>query len=168
MDKPSIKRAITKVAYEIIEQNQNVKDLVLVGVNNKGGYLAGQLSDCIKASCGKVIPWCGFDITYFRDDVDSRNLSPDTLLVSVINKTVIIVDDLLNSGRTTRAAIDGIMYYGRPKAIQLAVLIDCGHRELPIRPDFVGKHIPVAKNEKAIVKLEQKDDNDGVFLKKTK
>ena len=165
MDETVIRRALVRIAHEIVEQNKKMSSIVLIGVNNKGEYLAKLLCEQLKLIEGKSISWCGFDTTYFRDDVDARNLSPDTLLVNVVNKTVILVDDMLSTGRTARAAIDGVMHFGRPKAIQLVALIDCGKRELPIRADYVGKNIPVAIGEKVVIKLQTKDNSDGVYIK---
>ena len=163
MDEVSIRRAVIKLAKMIMEQNPTAKNLVLVGIKSNGEYLAKRLSECIKEGYGKKIAWCGLDVTYFKEEVNSRIISMDTLVVNVVNKTVIIVDDTIFSGRTAQAAITAVLYNGRPKTIRLAVLGDCGHREVPIQADYVGKNIPLNKGEKVTVKFSEEES--AVFVR---
>lgn len=164
MDERAIKRCLHRISKDIINRNSKCEDLVLIGIKTKGVNIAERLADYISSYIGRNIPWCGFDVTYYRDDVDTRNLRPSSLVVSVVNKTVVLIDDVISSGRTIRAAIDGIMANGRPKEIQLVVLIDKGLRKLPIQPDYVGRNIPTSKGDRIIIKLAYYDNSEGVYL----
>jgi pyrimidine operon attenuation protein/uracil phosphoribosyltransferase len=162
-----IERALKRIAHEIIERNQGLKDLVLLGIPTRGAYLAERIADFI-AQIEQPIPVGALDITLHRDDLRMRPpkpILPTKIPASGIEgKNVVLVDDVLFSGRTIRAALDALGEIGRPKVVQLAVLVDRGHRELPIRADFVGKNIPTAIDEQVQVHLKEIDDTDLVEL----
>jgi pyrimidine operon attenuation protein/uracil phosphoribosyltransferase len=166
----AIGRALTRIAHEIAERNEGGPDLVLVGIQRGGVVLAQRLSRLLTGILGTSIPVGELDVSMHRDDLNNR-LAPDvhpTLIpFDVTGKTVVLVDDVLFSGRTTRAAMDALNDFGRPKRIQLAVLIDRGHRELPIKADFVGKNIPTAQNESVLVQLDEQTISDQVVLERT-
>ncbi len=164
MDDVALNRAITRISHEIIEKNKGVDNIVLVGIKTRGEFLAKRVADNLLKFEGVEVANCGFDISYYRDDIDNSNLSADILSVEVVGKTVILVDDVMYKGRTIRAAIDGVMHNGRPNSIQLAVVVDRGHRELPIRADYVGKNIPTSESERVVVKVSEIDDCEGVFI----
>ena len=162
-----IRRAIARLAHEIVERNGGVDDLVLVGLRTRGIPLAHRLQQRVKEFEGAEIPLGELDITLYRDDVHQRApraLSPTSIPVDIEEKTVVLVDDVLYTGRTIRAALDALIDLGRPRAIQLVCLVDRGHRELPIRPDFVGKNVPTSRHEKVAVRLEEIDGVDEVVL----
>ena len=165
MDKAAIKRALTRVAHEILEKNKGVEDIVLLGIRSRGVPLASRIAELIKNIEGKVIPVGSLDITMYRDDLSRLDYQPIVnathINFNIDNKNVILVDDVLYTGRTTRAAMDAVMDYGRPQNIQLAVLIDRGHRELPIRADYIGKNVPSAQKEIITVFLEDIDLNEA-------
>ena len=150
LDENAIRRALTRLSHEIIEKNKGVEDIVLVGIKRRGYPLAERLSEFIEKFEGVKIPVASVDITLYRDDLtnvsDTPNLNDPKIDVDIRGKKVIIVDDVLYTCRTARAAIDAIMDQGRPEFIQLAVLVDRGHKELPIRADYVGKNIPTSKD----------------------
>jgi len=168
MDETAINRAITRITHEIIERNKGIDKLVLIGIQRRGVSLAQRLAASIKDYEGKDVPVGILDITLYRDDLSMLNEHP------VINKTdipfdvnakvILMVDDVLYTGRTARAAMDAIMELGRPKAIQFAVLIDRGHRELPIRADYVGKNVPTSKQEIIHVHLSEIDGVNNVLI----
>lgn len=170
VDAATMKRALTRITYEIIERNSELDQLVLIGIKTRGIYIAHRISERLLQIEGIEVPVVDLDITCYRDDqktntsqmLDSANLLPEN--VSLVNKNVILVDDVLFTGRTIRAALDAVMDLGRPQKISLAVLIDRGHRELPIRADYVGKNIPTAIKEEIIVEMEESDHNDGVYI----
>jgi pyrimidine operon attenuation protein / uracil phosphoribosyltransferase len=170
LDQPAIRRALTRIAHEIIERNKGIQDCVLVGIKTRGIHLAERLASRIEEIEGAKIPVGEIDITLYRDDltVKTQNDEPEVkgsdLPVDVTNKKVILIDDVLFTGRTVRAALDALMDLGRPSTIQLAVLVDRGHRELPIRADFVGKNIPTSSSEKIVVELTEVDDEDQVTI----
>jgi pyrimidine operon attenuation protein / uracil phosphoribosyltransferase len=167
LDADALKRSLTRISFEIIEQNKNLKDLVLVGIKTRGITLAQRIATRIQELESIHIPVAELDITYFRDDkVRQKDDVAPTLPFSVLNKTVIVVDDVLYTGRTIRAALDAILNIERPKRIALAVLIDRGHRELPIRPDYVGKNIPTSSDEDIKVHLIENDGLDEAILYK--
>lgn len=157
MDESGMMRAITRISHEIIEKNKGVDNLVLIGIQRRGVPLARMLADKIKEVEGKTVPVGILDITFYRDDLSLLAAHPvvngTEINFPVTDKIVVLVDDVLYTGRTVRAAIDAVMDIGRPKMIQLAILIDRGHRELPIRADYVGKNVPTSKNEVINVKL---------------
>jgi len=168
LDAEGIKRTIQRIAHEIIEKNQGVKDLVVIGIRLRGAFLAERVADSLKAIEGKKVPVGALDITLYRDDLTEVAEQPlvhsTEIDFDITGKKIILVDDVLYTGRTVRCALDELIDFGRPANIQLAVLIDRGHRELPIRPDFVGKNIPTAKNESVEVRLKETDDSEEVVI----
>jgi len=168
LDKDAIARVLMRIAHEILEKNRGISDLCLVGVRNRGVYLAQRLGECIKRIENEIVPVGSLDITLYRDDLTLIASQPvvhkTEIDFDITGKTVILVDDVLYTGRTVRAALDALIDFGRPKSIQLAVLIDRGHRELPIRADFAGKNIPTAKNETVEVRLEETDGKEEVVI----
>ncbi|WP_270474990.1 bifunctional pyr operon transcriptional regulator/uracil phosphoribosyltransferase PyrR [Clostridium cochlearium] len=168
LDDKSMKRALIRIAHEIIEKNKDVEDLVIVGIKRRGYPLAKRIAENIQKIEGKSIPVGSVDITLYRDDLskkyDQPKIEDENIAVDVENKKVIIVDDVIYTGRTVRAAIDAIFHNGRPKMIQLAVVVDRGHRELPIRADYVGKNIPTSRNELVSVEVEELDGVDAVKI----
>lgn len=168
MDEKAMARAITRISHEIIEKNKGIEDLVLVGVKTRGIPLAKRVQLKIEEIEGKLLSVGDIDISRYRDDISERrvegNLSDDNTSFDIDKKTVVLIDDVLYTGRTVRAALDYIIDNGRPKAIQLAVLVDRGHRELPIRADYVGKNVPTSKNEFISVKLSEIDGEDSVTI----
>ncbi|HAS73449.1 MAG TPA: bifunctional pyr operon transcriptional regulator/uracil phosphoribosyltransferase PyrR [Clostridiales bacterium UBA8960] len=163
-----IDRSLTRLSHEIIEKNKGIENLVLIGIKSRGVPLANRLSAKIESIEGKRIPVGELDITLYRDDLSLRSYEPDVkglvLDFPIDGKIVILVDDVIYTGRTVRAAMDAIIDFGRPSAIQLAVLVDRGHRELPIRPDYVGKNVPTSSKEVVKVKLEEMDDVSEVSI----
>lgn len=170
LDEQAIARALTRIAHEIIERNKGIDDCMLVGIKTRGAFLANRLANKIEQIEGTAIQTGELDITLYRDDLSYKHPRKEPLVQQVdiqhdvTNKKVILVDDVLYTGRTVRAAMDAVMDYGRPASIQLAVLVDRGHRELPIRPDFVGKNIPTSSEERVIVSLQETDGTDRVSI----
>ena len=168
LDENAIRRALTRLSHEIIEKNKGVENIVLVGIKRRGYPLAKRLSEFIEKFEGVKIPVASVDITLYRDDLtnvsDTPNLNDPKIDVDIRGKKVIIVDDVLYTCRTARAAIDAIMDQGRPEFIQLAVLVDRGHKELPIRADYVGKNIPTSKDEIIKVQIKEIDGTDSVEI----
>jgi pyrimidine operon attenuation protein/uracil phosphoribosyltransferase len=168
MDATAIQRVLTRVAHEIVEKNKGTADLVLIGLRSRGVDLARRLSLRLKEIDGVDVPVGALDITLYRDDLGKGGPQPalrrTEIPFSIENKKVILVDDVLYTGRTVRAAMDGLMDLGRPRTIQLAVLVDRGHRELPIRADYVGKNVPTAKTEQVQVMLQEEDGTDRVVI----
>ncbi len=164
-DETAVKRALTRLSYEIFERANNIENTVLVGIKTRGVPIAEIISENLAKNSGVKVPVLELDITHYRDDVKREIEVQDTLKRSdVEGKDVILVDDVLFTGRTTRAAIDAVFSAGRASSIKLAVLVDRGHRELPIRADFVGKNVPSSMREKIIVKLEPTDDETSVGI----
>lgn len=167
LDQEGIRRALVRIAHEIIESNKGTENLALVGIVNRGDILAGMLAKQIKEIEGVDVPVGTLDITFYRDDF-STNIAPviqaTHLPFCVDNKRIVLVDDILFTGRTIRSALNALIDFGRPARIQLAVIIDRGHRELPIRADFVGKNIPSAKHERLALSLEPLDDYTAVEI----
>ena len=162
-----IRRALTRIAHEVVERNQGAEDLALVGIRTRGVHLAHRLSDRIEGFERVRIPVGALDIGLYRDDIAAGPrplLQPTDIPIDVNGKRLVIVDDVLYTGRTVRAALDAITDLGRPQVIQLAVLVDRGHRELPIRADYVGKNIPTSRAEEVRVRLEEVDGADEVTL----
>ncbi len=160
MDKAAVARAIARISYEILERNRGVNDLCIIGILSKGAYIANSIANKIFEIEGKVVDMGLLDITPFRDDKKNQENEDKTKInFDVTDKRVVLVDDVIYTGRSTRAAIDAIMKRGRPKNIQLAVLIDRGHREIPIRADYVGKNLPTSTEETVLI---SKDSNDVV------
>ena len=164
MDASSMKRSLVRMAHEIVEKNKGVEGLVLVGIKTRGEFLAERLKKMIDQFEECDIPCDSLDISSWRDDIERGEVQPPALRVPVQDRIVILVDDVLYKGRTVRAAMDGIMHFGRPRAIHLAVLVDRGHRELPIRADYVGKNVPTSLNEDVKVLVSETDDLDGVYI----
>jgi len=168
LDQEGINRAITRVAHEIIEKNKGTAELCVIGIRNRGVHIALRLAECIKKIEGSEIATGALDITLYRDDLALASGQPlvrkTEIDFDINNKNVVLVDDVLYTGRTIRAALDALIDFGRPKSIQLAVLVDRGHRELPIRADFVGKNIPTSKKESVEVHLQESDGSDEVLI----
>ncbi len=168
MEARDVDRALTRIAHEILERNKGLQDLVLIGIKSRGEVLAERLAAKIKGIEGTAVPCGALDITFYRDDQDTH--TPDKipqqteLPFDVTNKKVILVDDVLFTGRSARAAIDEIIDFGRPTAIQLAVLVDRGHREFPIHADYVGKNIPSSSKEEVLVRVKERDEKDEVVI----
>lgn len=168
LDESGIKRALTRISYEIIEKNKSVKDIVLVGIKNRGDILAERIKNKIFEIENINVPLETIDITHYRDDVDRKNFDLDIknmkFNTDLTNKIVVIVDDVLYTGRTIRAGLDAILSKLRPSKIQLACLIDRGHRELPIRADFIGKNVPTSRLEQIEVYLQEIDNKEEVVI----
>lgn len=168
MDAEQIRRALTRIAHEIIERNKGVSNLAFVGIRRRGVPLAERLAARVKQYEGKNVDVGILDITLYRDDLDTIQHKPvvhqTDVPFSVDNKKIVLVDDVIYTGRTVRAALDAIIDLGRPQSIQLAVLIDRGHRELPIRADYVGKNVPTSKKEDVSVLLLETDGEDRVVI----
>jgi pyrimidine operon attenuation protein/uracil phosphoribosyltransferase len=166
---PAIHRALTRIAHEIAERNERSDAVVLVGIESGGVPLANRLSLALSAIWGHAVPTGRLDVGMHRDDLDQRaapQVRPTVIPFDVTGKTVVLVDDVLFSGRTIRAALDALNDFGRPKCIQLGVLIDRGHRELPIKADFVGKNVPTALAESVHVRLAELGESDAVVLER--
>ena len=163
-----VRRAIVRIAHEIVEQNSGCRDLMLVGMRTRGVPLAQRLSAAVREFEGAEVPVGALDIGLYRDDLPARGtrveIKPSELPEDIAGKRVVLVDDVLYTGRSIRAALDALIDYGRPERIQLAVLVDRGHRELPIRPDFVGKNIPTSRKDEVLVHLEETDGVDQVLV----
>ncbi|NIQ96874.1 MAG: bifunctional pyr operon transcriptional regulator/uracil phosphoribosyltransferase PyrR [Desulfuromonadales bacterium] len=158
LDSAGVQRALTRIAHEILEHNKGVEDVVLVGIRTGGDHLAAVLQNKIEAIEGAAIPLGALDISMYRDDISSRTdiaVGKTDIAFPLDGKKVILVDDVLYTGRTIRAAMGALMDLGRPENIQLAVLIDRGHRELPIRPDYIGRNVPTARDEKIEVVFDE-------------
>jgi pyrimidine operon attenuation protein/uracil phosphoribosyltransferase len=167
LDDAALDRALTRIAHEILERNGGAKDLAFVGLRTRGVTLAQRLAARIAAIDGAHVPVGTLDITLYRDDLDMRGapvVRGTDIPFSIKNKTVVLVDDVLYTGRTIRAALDALIDLGRPNMIQLAILIDRGHRELPIRPDFIGKNLPTSRRESVAVRLKEHDGEDRVVI----
>lgn len=168
MDEAGMKRSLVRIAHEIIERNKGVQNMVLIGIRRRGVPLARRLGSFIEEFEGTTVPEGSLDITLYRDDLTLRHDRPMVHRTEVpgdiTGKTVVLVDDVLFTGRTIRAAMDALMDLGRPASIQLAVLVDRGHRELPIRPDYVGKNVPTARQEVVEVKVTEFDDAEEVVI----
>ena len=163
-----VRRAIVRISHEIVEQNQGCEDLILVGMQTRGVPLAQRISAAIREFESETVPVGALDIGFYRDDLPSRGagvtIKPSDLPKDIADKRVVLVDDVLYTGRSIRAALDALIDYGRPERIQLAVLVDRGHRELPIRADYVGKNIPTSQRDEVLVQLEETDGIDQVLV----
>jgi pyrimidine operon attenuation protein/uracil phosphoribosyltransferase len=167
LDETALDRALTRIAHEILERNAGAKDLAFVGVRTRGVTLAQRLAQRIARIDGTQPPVGALDISLYRDDLGMRNapvVRGTEIPFAIKDKTVVLVDDVLFTGRTVRAALDAIVDLGRPRMVQLAVLIDRGHRELPIRPDYVGKNLPTSRRESVAVRLREHDGEDRVVI----
>ncbi|HEY6359540.1 MAG TPA: bifunctional pyr operon transcriptional regulator/uracil phosphoribosyltransferase PyrR [Vicinamibacterales bacterium] len=170
MDADRIGRTLTRIAHEIVERNKGVENLALVGVRTRGVHIARRLARSLKEITGDGVPTGALDITLYRDDLMRQAVGPQPLVrrteipFSIDNRTILLVDDVLYTGRTVRAALDALIDFGRPGAIQLVVLVDRGHRELPIKADYVGKNLPTSPEESVQVRLHETDGQDEVVL----
>lgn len=168
LDQETVNRSLVRMAHEIIEKNKGVANICLVGIRTRGVFIANRLAENIQKIEGREVPAGTLDITLYRDDLTLIAYQPvvhkTEIDFDISGKDVVLVDDVLYSGRTIRAALDALIDLGRPNTIQLAVLIDRGHRELPIRPDYVGKNIPTAKDETVQVRLSEIDGKDEVVI----
>ena len=169
MDEQGVRRALTRISHEIVEKNKGVEDIVLVGIRTRGVPIAKRLADMIEQIEGGRPPVGILDITLYRDDLSTLSyqpiVRPTTMPVDIDRKVIVLVDDVLYTGRTIRAALDAIMDMGRPQSIKLAVLVDRGHRELPIRADFVGKNVPTASRESIAVLVNELDGEERVVIR---
>lgn len=170
LDSKQISRALTRVAHEILEQNGGAESIAIIGILTRGAHLAKRIAATIKKLEGVEVPVGLMDISLYRDDVHSRLEQPvvqrTDILFPVANKNIILVDDVLYTGRTIRAALDQIIDFGRPRTIQLAVLVDRGHRELPIKADYVGANIPTSRGDQVVLEVAEKEGVDRVFVVK--
>jgi pyrimidine operon attenuation protein/uracil phosphoribosyltransferase len=167
LDKSSIQRALTRIAHEILEHNKGTESLVIIGIRTGGDYLAAQIQQKIAEIEGVKVPLGTIDITMYRDDLGSRSdlaMGQTDIRFPLGDRRVVLVDDVLFTGRTIRAAMDALIDLGRPRNIQLAILIDRGHRELPIRPDYIGRNLPTARSEQVQVKFNAQHVPVGVNL----
>ena len=168
MNEDSVSRTINRLCHEIIENNSNFRDVVLIGIHNRGVPISQRIQNKIKELIGIDLQRGSLDITFHRDDYRERLVVPELMGTdinfSLDGKIVVLVDDVLYSGRTVRAALDELNSFGRASKVQLAVLVDRGHRELPIKPDYVGKNVPTHEGEHVDVTLKETDENDSVFL----
>ena len=170
MEPGDVRRALSRIAHEIIEKNRGTEDLVLVGIRTRGAPLADRIASSIASFEGVDLPSGALDVTLYRDDVALKNpraLELTTVPTDLDGRVVVLVDDVLYTGRTIRAAFDALLDLGRPRAIRLAVLVDRGHRELPIRADFVGKNLPTSSEEVVRVHVEELDGEDAVLIGET-
>lgn len=167
MDAGDVDRAIRRIAHEVLERNRGSDDVVLLGIQTRGVPLAGRLAAALQEIENEPVAWGSLDIGMYRDDLDRRPKRPlgaTDIPVPLDGKTVVLVDDVLYTGRTIRAALDALADLGRPNRVQLAALVDRGHRELPIRPDYVGKNVPTSRSERVTVSLVERDGEDGVII----
>ncbi|MFZ5597935.1 MAG: bifunctional pyr operon transcriptional regulator/uracil phosphoribosyltransferase PyrR [Bacillota bacterium] len=168
LDREGIRRALTRIAHEIIEHNKGTDNLALIGIRSRGVPLAGRLAEKIYEIEGKMVPVGMLDITLYRDDLGTMSTQPSLRKTevgfTVDGKTIVLVDDVIFTGRTIRAAMDAVIDLGRPRMIQLAVLVDRGHRELPIRADYVGKNVPTSIKEDVAVLLDETDSDERVII----
>src|SRR5436190_3714033 len=170
LDRDDLRRTLVRVAHEIVEKNPGDDSLDLVGIHTRGAALGRRLHALVGELTGSEVPFGDLDISFYRDDVDARGPAAQPVVHSshldfeLAGRTIVLVDDVLYTGRTVRAAIEALFDYGRPDRVQLAVLADRGHRELPIRPDYVGKNLPTAPGERVYVRLEEVDGVDEVTI----
>lgn len=169
MNPTALQRALSRMAHEIAERNDTSTDIVVVGVQRGGVHLARRLAEQLERIFGHPVPAGTLDVNFYRDDLDSNytpNVQPTQIPTDITGKVVVIVDDVLFSGRTTRAAMDALNDLGRPRRVQLAVIVDRGHRELPIKADFVGKNIPTSRQERIDLRLTEDGGDDTVYLER--
>lgn len=164
MDADGVRRALTRIAFEIIEKNKGAENLLLAGIKTRGVFLAQRIAKKLGEVEGRTPPVIELDVTPWRDDKPREGAPQSSSDPRIEGATVVLVDDVLYTGRTARAAIEAVVRHGRPLAIQLAVLVDRGHRELPIRPDYVGKNVPTSRDEVVCVMVEEYDGATGVAL----
>lgn len=172
VDKEGFDRILTRISHEILEKNKGSKDLILIGMRTRGEFLAKRIQEKINSIDKENIPFGVLDVTLYRDDFRTRLKQPDVSVSNItfdINeKNVVLVDDVLYTGRTVRSALNALMDFGRPSTIQLCILIDRGHRELPIRADYVGKNVPTSNDEEIKVKMNEIDGEDAIYLVEVK
>ena len=172
VDKEGFDRILTRISHEILEKNKGSKDLILIGMRTRGEFLAKRIQGKINSIDKENIPFGVLDVTLYRDDFRTRLKQPDVSVSNItfdINeKNVVLVDDVLYTGRTVRSALNALMDFGRPSTIQLCILIDRGHRELPIRADYVGKNVPTSNDEEIKVKMNEIDGEDAIYLVEVK
>jgi pyrimidine operon attenuation protein/uracil phosphoribosyltransferase len=168
MDAEDIDRAMTRIAHEVLERNHGTEDLVLVGIRTRGVPLAQRIAAKIEQIEGQKVPVGSLDITLYRDDLMTRQpvVRKTEIPFDMTGKRIVLVDEVIYTGRTIRAALDALIDFGRPACIQLAVLIDRGHRELPIRPDYVGKNVPTSRAERIKCRLHESDNEESVYIVK--
>ena len=170
LDRDDLRRTLLRIAHEIVEKNPGAQALAVVGIHTRGAVLARRLHALVGELTGSEIPLGDLDISFYRDDIPGRDPGAQPVVHSshldfdLEGRTIVLVDDVLYTGRTVRAAIDALFDYGRPERVQLAVLADRGHRELPIRPDYVGKNLPTGRSERVFVRLEETDEVDEVAI----
>ncbi|HXW07992.1 MAG TPA: bifunctional pyr operon transcriptional regulator/uracil phosphoribosyltransferase PyrR [Vicinamibacterales bacterium] len=170
MDADRMSRALTRIAHEVLERNRGVDELALVGIRTRGVPLARRLARALKDINGDDVPTGALDITLYRDDLMRHAVGPQPLVrrteipFSIDDRKILLVDDVLYTGRTIRAALDALIDFGRPRAIQLIVLVDRGHRELPIKPDYVGKNLPTSLRQSVQVRLQEIDGSDEIVI----
>ncbi len=169
LDRDDMRRTLVRIAHEVVEKHADPATLAIVGVHRRGVVLAGRLHRTIEELLGAPVPLGDLDIAFYRDDLTTRTEQPvvnaSHIDFALEGRTVVVVDDVLFTGRTVRAAIEALFDYGRPARVQLAVLADRGHRELPIRPDFVGKNLPTARGERVYVRVEEVDGTEEVVIR---
>lgn len=167
-DSEGLDRILTRIAHEILEKNKGSKDLVLIGMRTRGEFLARRIQSKLKKIDGADLPIGVLDVTLYRDDFRTRIKQPEVsvsdITFDINDKHIILMDDVLYTGRTVRSAMNAIMDLGRPASIQLFILVDRGHRELPIRADYVGKNVPTSQNEEIKVKMSEVDEEDAIYL----
>jgi pyrimidine operon attenuation protein/uracil phosphoribosyltransferase len=170
LDRDDLRRTLVRIAHEIVEKNPGDDSVALVGIHTRGAVLGRRLHALVGELTGSEVPFGDLDISFYRDDVDARDPGAQPVVHSshldfdLARRTIVLVDDVMFTGRTARAAIEALFDYGRPERVQLAVLADRGHRELPIRPDYVGKNLPTARAERVYVRLEETDGVDEVTI----
>jgi pyrimidine operon attenuation protein/uracil phosphoribosyltransferase len=170
LDRDDLRRTLLRIAHDIVEKNAASDRVALVGIHTRGAILGERLHALVGELTGSGVPFGDLDISFYRDDVNARDPGAQPVVhashldFDLDDRTVVLVDDVLFTGRTVRAAIDALFDYGRPQRIQLAVLVDRGHRELPIRPDYVGKNLPTSRSERVYVRVEELDDVDEVMI----
>ena len=170
MDGDRLARSLTRIAHEIVERNRGIEELALVGIRERGVPIARRIATQLLEITGSQVPTGALDITLYRDDLMRQAVGPQPLVRStdipfdLDDRVILLVDDVLYTGRTIRAALDALIDFGRPKAIQLVVLVDRGHRELPIKADYVGKNVPTSRRESVQVRLEEVDGHDEVVI----
>jgi pyrimidine operon attenuation protein/uracil phosphoribosyltransferase len=170
LDRDDLRRTLVRIAHEIVEKNPGDDSVALVGIHTRGAVLGRRLHALVGELTGSEVPFGDLDISFYRDDVDARDPGAQPVVHSshldfdLADRTIVLVDDVMFTGRTARAAIEALFDYGRPERVQLAVLADRGHRELPVRPDYVGKNLPTARAERVYVRLEETDGVDEVTI----
>lgn len=170
MDADRVSRTLVRIAHEVLERNRTLDEIALVGIRSRGEHLARRLAEQLEAIAGQRVPCGALDITLYRDDLMRQPVGPQPVVrrtdipFSIDDRIILLVDDVLYTGRTVRAALDALIDFGRPQAIQLIVLVDRGHRELPIKADYVGKNVPTSRRQSVQVRLQEVDGHDDVLI----